>query len=55
MNESDESPRRYQWPWFVAAAVALFVVLTIVWMSIAVKNEKEQRDSNAPLPGSTPH
>jgi hypothetical protein len=54
MNEPDENPRRYKWPWFAAAAVILFFVLTIVWMSYAVKREEQQRDFNAPLPSSAP-
>lgn len=54
MNESDESPRRYKWPWFAAAAVILFFLLTIVWMSFAIRREQQQRDLNAPLPRSAP-
>ncbi|MEI9864414.1 MAG: hypothetical protein WDN00_07625 [Limisphaerales bacterium] len=54
MNEPSESPRRYRWPWFAAAAVVLFVVLTVVWMSIAVKRQREQSDFSAPLPSSSP-
>ncbi len=37
-----------------AAAVVLFVVLAVVWMSLAVRREKQERDFNAPLPGSAP-
>jgi hypothetical protein len=55
MNEPNESPRRHQWPWFVAVAVLLFIALTVVWMSFAVKHERQQRDFNAPLPGGAPH
>jgi bacteriorhodopsin len=54
MNEPNESPRRYRWPWYAVAAVVLFVVLTVVWMSFAVKRERQERDFNAPLPNSTP-
>jgi hypothetical protein len=52
MNEPDEIPpkQNYKWPWFVAAAVLLFVVLAIVWMSFAVQREKQERDFNAPIP-----
>jgi hypothetical protein len=53
MGEQSENPRRYTWPWFVLAAFLLFVMLAIVWMSFAVKREKQERDFNAPLP-STP-
>jgi hypothetical protein len=55
MNEPDENPHRHQWPWFVVAAVLLFIALTVVWMSFAVKRERQQRDFNAPLPSSAPH
>jgi len=49
MNESNQNPRPYKWPWFVLAAVVLGVVLAIVWMSFAVKREKEERDFNSPI------
>jgi hypothetical protein len=39
----------------VAAAVILFVVLTVVWVGFAVKRERQQRDFNAPLPSSPTH
>jgi drug/metabolite transporter (DMT)-like permease len=54
VNEQEEIPpkRTYQWPWFVLAGVVLFVVLAIVWVSVAVKRERQQRDFNAPLPVS---
>jgi hypothetical protein len=50
MSEPNENPRRYKWPWFVLAAVALGIVLAIVWMSFAVHREKRERDFNAPIP-----
>jgi heme/copper-type cytochrome/quinol oxidase subunit 2 len=49
MNDQNENLRRYKWPWFVLAAVILFVALTIVWMSIAVRREKQERNFNAPI------
>ncbi len=54
MNESTKDPRRYKWPWLVAAAVVLGVALAIVWMSLAVKKVERERDLNAPLPSSAP-
>jgi hypothetical protein len=54
MNEPHENPRCHKWPWFAAAAVILFFVLMIVWMSFAVEREEQQRDFNAPLPSSAP-
>ncbi|HXI69552.1 MAG TPA: hypothetical protein VNN22_04270 [Verrucomicrobiae bacterium] len=56
MNEpGDNLPKQnYKWPWFVLAAVVLAVVLAVVWMSYAVKHERDQRDFSEPLPGSAP-
>lgn len=51
MDDQDEKPPHYQWPWFVLAGVFLGVVLAIVWMSFAVHREKQERNFNAPLPG----
>jgi hypothetical protein len=54
VNEPDEIPpqQNYKWPWFVAAAVLLFVALAVVWMGYAVHREKQERNFNAPLPGA---
>jgi len=52
MNEPNENPRRYKWPWFVLAAVVLFIALTIVWMAFAVKRERQERDFTAPVPAT---
>jgi len=54
MSELNENPRRYKWPWFVAAAVALGLGLAIVWVSFAVKKVERERDVNAPLPSTAP-
>ncbi len=54
MNEPNENPRRYRWPWFVGAAVVLAIALAIVWMSLAVKKVERERDVNAPMPNSAP-
>jgi heme/copper-type cytochrome/quinol oxidase subunit 2 len=56
MNEPGEIPPKptYKWPWFVLAAVVLFITLTIVAMMFAVNRERQERDYNAPLPGSVP-
>jgi hypothetical protein len=52
MNEPDEIPpkQNYRWPWFVLAAFILFVALAILWMGLAVKRERQERDYNAPIP-----
>ena len=57
MSEPDEPQPKptYRWPWYVLAAVVLFVALSILWMSYAVRREEEQRDFNAPLPATAPH
>jgi len=52
MDEPNEKPRRYRWPWFVLAAFLLFVALTIFWMSFEVRKVEQERNLSAPLPGS---
>ena len=54
MNEPNENPRRYLWPWLVLAAVLLGLVLAVFWVSLAAKKVAEQRDYNAPLPTTSP-
>ena len=53
MDDQNEKPRRYRWPWFVLAAFVLGVALAIAWMAYAVKRERQERNFNAPLTGST--
>jgi len=48
MNEIP--PPRYKWPWFVLAAVLLFFALAVLWMSVAVHREREERGFNQPQP-----
>ena len=52
MDDPGGNRRRYKWPWFVLAAFLLGVVLAVVWMSFAVRRERQERDVNAPLPGA---
>ncbi len=54
MIEPNEKPRRYRWPWVVAAFVLVGIVLAVVWVSFAVKKVERERDLNAPLPNSAP-
>lgn len=54
MNEPNEDRRRYKWPWFVAAAVLLGIVLAVAWMFFAVKKVERERDFNTPLPAGAP-
>jgi hypothetical protein len=53
MDEPAENgpPRKYQWPWFLLAAVLLGIVLAVLWVGYAAHREKEERDFSAPLPG----
>lgn len=55
MIEPDEnSPKlKYQWPWFVLAAVLLGGVLAILFVRAAAKKVEQQRDGT-PLPVSGP-
>jgi len=53
-SEPDENPRRYKWPWFVAAAVVLGIALSILWVWFAVKKVERERDFSTPLPSSAP-
>jgi hypothetical protein len=54
VSERNEIPpkRNHKWPWFVLAAIILFVLLAVLWMSFAVHREKQERDFNAPLPNN---
>ncbi len=53
MNEPDENPRRYHWPWLVLAAFLLGVALAILWMRFEVRKVEQERNLNTPLPGGT--
>ena len=49
MNEPDEGPRRYKWPWILLAAVILFIALAILWVSFAVRQVERERNPSAPV------
>ena len=52
MNEGPTAPEprpRYKWPWYVLAALLLGLVLAVLWMSVAVRRIREQREGN-PMP-----
>ena len=55
MNETDENspPPKYRWPWFVAAALVLGLVMAVLFTLAAIKKVEQQRDFT-PLPNSTP-
>jgi len=50
MDDENKNPRRYKWPWFVLTAVLLFLALTVVWLSFAVKKVERERNVSAPVP-----
>jgi F0F1-type ATP synthase assembly protein I len=50
MDEENQNPRHYKWPWFVLAAVLLGIVLAVVWVSFAVKKVEQERNFKAPVP-----
>jgi len=50
MNESNEKPRRYKWPWLVLAGVVLFIVVSVIWVAFAAEKVEQQRDYSAPIP-----
>ncbi len=54
MIEPNEKPRRYKWPWFVLAAVVLFIALAVLWVTLAAEKVERQRDYSAPIPSSGP-
>jgi hypothetical protein len=55
MTAPNEKPPRpkYQWPWFVAAAVLLAIVLAVLFVAVAARKVAQQRDF-APLPAAAP-
>lgn len=56
MNAPENQPPKpkYIWPWFVLGFVVLGIVLAVLWVGLAAKKIAEQRESNTPLPNSTP-
>jgi bacteriorhodopsin len=54
MNEPNENPRRYKWPWFALAAVVLFIALAVLWVTLAAEKVEQQRDYSAPIPSGAP-
>jgi bacteriorhodopsin len=54
MNEQSEIPpkQNYKWPWFVLAAVVLFIVLAVAFVGFKARQIKQEHDFDAPLPGS---
>jgi hypothetical protein len=53
MDEPNEKPRRYRWPWFVLAAFLLGVALAILWMIFEIRIVEQERNPNAPLPAGS--
>jgi hypothetical protein len=50
MNEPDENPRGYKWPWLLLAAVVLAVVLAILWVSFAAREVERERGTSPAVP-----
>jgi hypothetical protein len=48
-REIPSSRPRYRWPWFVLAGLILGILLAVLWMSVAVRQTRELRESN-PMP-----
>jgi len=42
------SKPRYRWPWFVAAAVLLGILLSVLWMAGEIQRARRIRDANSP-------
>lgn len=55
MDEPNEKPRRYRWPWLVLAAFLLFIALAIFWMCFEVQKVEQERNLNAPPPAGGAH
>jgi F0F1-type ATP synthase assembly protein I len=53
MNEPEEKPRRYKWPWFVLAAFLLGLILAILWMLIDIRAVEQERNLNLPSTTNT--
>jgi amino acid transporter len=51
----DLPKRRYRWPWVVLIAVIVWVLLSVLWVSMAVRHVREQRDFSAPPAGASVH
>ncbi len=49
----EEVRPHYRWPWFVAAAVVLGLILFVVWVGYAALRESREHNFSAPLPSQT--
>jgi len=54
-QNGNAAKRRYHWPWFVLAAVLLFLALAILWMRFEVKTVEQERNGTSPLPSGSAH
>lgn len=54
MNEPNDAPRRYKWPWVVAAFVLLGIVLAVIWVAFAAREVERERDWSAPPSNGAP-
>jgi hypothetical protein len=50
-NQAQDSVhRRYNWPWFVLAAVLAAFALAVLWLSFEIQRTRRIRDLNSTLP-----
>ena len=50
MDEPNEKPRRYRWPWLVLAAILLGMALAVLWMIFEIRTVEQERNPNVPQP-----
>jgi hypothetical protein len=43
--------RRYRWPWVALIVFIIWVLLAVLWMSVAVRHVEEERSMSAPPTG----
>jgi len=43
-KESNISPFNYRWPFFVAGLVALWIIITVIWMVWGVGQVRQDRE-----------
>ena len=46
MDLEQDKKEKYRWPWFLLGALILAAILAILWMTAAVRQVREQRDTN---------
>jgi hypothetical protein len=49
MGDMPDEKRQHKWPRYVLAAVILFIVASIVWVTFEALKVKQERDFSAPI------